>query len=138
MATFNGSGIASPQVLVDPTNLPWTTSTDLQAVLVDLGNPSSSGNIVEVTATSYSVLATDATVLVNQAASATVAITLIAGASHNTKRLQVKDKKGTASTFPITITRSGGDTIDGATTLVLDQDYAAVELVFNGTEWSIL
>jgi hypothetical protein len=96
-----------------------------------------SGDITEITGTSYSILVTDDTVLVNQASAAVVTLTLPTGASHNTKRVQIKDKKGTASSFNITVNRSGGDTIDGATSLLLDADRVGVELVFNGTEWSI-
>ena len=36
MATFNGSGISSPNVLVDPTGLTRITNTDLQSALAEL------------------------------------------------------------------------------------------------------
>lgn len=96
------------------------------------------GNITEVTATTYAILTTDDTVLVNQASAAAVTLTLPTGASHGSKRVQVKDKRGSATTYNITINTSGGETIDAGASLVLNQNYAAVDLVFNGTEWSIL
>lgn len=48
----------------------------------------------------------------------------------------VKDCDGDASTNPITITATGS-TIDGSASATINTDYGSLNLVFNGTEWSI-
>jgi hypothetical protein len=48
-----------------------------------------------------------------------------------------KDKAGTATASPITITPDGVQTIDGAASLSVNANYAAVSLVGSGTDWSI-
>ena len=48
----------------------------------------------------------------------------------------IKDGKGDASSNNITITPNAG-TIDGASNAVLATNYAAVMLIYNGTEWNI-
>jgi hypothetical protein len=51
----------------------------------------------------------------------------------------VKDGKGDAQTNNITIQAAeAGGTIDGATSYVINENYGAVLLVHNGTEWSVL
>jgi hypothetical protein len=94
--------------------------------------------IVEITGTSYTVLADDEVVLVNQSTDAPVTITLPAGASHNTGLVTIKDKRGTASTYNISIAADGAETVDGLNPFPIDLDYAARQLVFFGTEWSIV
>jgi hypothetical protein len=48
--------------------------------------------------------------------------------------IKVKDASGAAGTNHITITPASGD-IDGAATYVLSLNYAAVELISDGTNW---
>lgn len=48
----------------------------------------------------------------------------------------IKDCKGDASTNNITITPNAG-TIDGASTYVINTNYQATGVVYNGTEWSV-
>jgi hypothetical protein len=50
----------------------------------------------------------------------------------------VKDRTGSANTHNITLTTPGGTvTIDGSTTYVMNSNYAAVNLIFNGTNYEI-
>ena len=49
----------------------------------------------------------------------------------------IKDEGGNAGKNPITVATSGGATIDGASSIKLQSDYAAINLYYNGTEWSI-
>ena len=68
---------------------------------------------------------------------AAVAVTLPAGA--NGHSVIVKDATGAgASVNNITITPNGGDTIDGALTLVISTDKASYTLVKNGANWDIV
>lgn len=48
--------------------------------------------------------------------------------------LVIKDAKGDASTFNITITPSMGN-IDASATYVINTDYGSVRLVYTGTQW---
>ena len=49
----------------------------------------------------------------------------------------IKDERGGAGTDNITIDGNGAETIDGAATAVLSTNYGAVNVYYNGTEWSI-
>lgn len=48
----------------------------------------------------------------------------------------IKDTKGDAGTNPITIVDDAGKTFDGATQLLINTPYGAVQLMWTGTEWS--
>jgi hypothetical protein len=48
----------------------------------------------------------------------------------------IKDIKGDAGGYAITIVDPAGYLIDGQTSLVLNTPYAAATLVFNGNSWS--
>lgn len=48
----------------------------------------------------------------------------------------VKDAKGDAKTYPITIIDPNSHTIDGATQIVLNTNYAGATLVWNSVAWS--
>lgn len=50
----------------------------------------------------------------------------------------VKDIDGDAAINPITVTALGGTLIDGATGAVISAPYGALQLVFNGIDWSII
>jgi trimeric autotransporter adhesin len=49
----------------------------------------------------------------------------------------IKDGKGDAHTNNITLVPASG-TIDGASTFVMNTNYASKEVIYNGTEWSVL
>jgi hypothetical protein len=91
-----------------------------------------------VTDTTYTVGDTIDVVLVNQSSAAAVAITLPAGDDHHTGVVYIKDKRGSANTYNITITADGSETIDGAASAQISIDYGALKLFWQGTEWSIL
>jgi len=64
--------------------------------------------------------------------------TITLPASPTTSRsIIVKDGNGDAATYNITIS-GNGKTIDGAATFVLDRNFQAVEIVYNGTEWNAI
>lgn len=50
----------------------------------------------------------------------------------------VKDIDGDAATNIITITATGGALIDGAASANINTPFGAIQLVFNGIEWSIV
>lgn len=113
----------------------YVSTNAVVATYTQLTN-SGSGSAPTITSTAadpYAVLATDDYVLLTGTAQV---VDLIAGASHVTKVLTIKDKAGTAAASPITITPNGAETIDGAASLTIDANYAGITLVFAGTDWS--
>lgn len=85
--------------------------------------------------TPYTVLATDYFIGCDTS-SVAITINLIAAPS-NGMQLDIKDVVGSAATHNITISGNGKN-IDGASSIVLAQNYANVMLLYNGTEWSVL
>lgn len=85
----------------------------------------------------YSINATtDQIVIINKTVGSGTALTLpaspVAGMVY-----RIKDGKGDAATNNITITPAAG-TIDGGANLIINANYCAVDLVYNGTEWNIV
>ncbi len=78
----------------------------------------------------------DGTVFINKASGSPTTVTLYSspaiGATH-----VIKDARGDAGLNNITV-QSATSTIDGQANFVLRANYAAICLVFNGVEWSII
>jgi len=87
----------------------------------------------------YQVLNTDVIIQVDTELSA-VTVTLPAVADVKSGQIFIiKDEYGNASGFNITVTPTGvGVTIDDEATYVMNQDYEAVTLYFNGEDWSVI
>lgn len=54
------------------------------------------------------------------------------------KEIVIKDSKGDANINNITVEVSGGGTIDGKTSHIIDVEYEAITLIWNGSEWNII
>jgi hypothetical protein len=82
----------------------------------------------------YTSLTTDDLVLIDSSAARTINLEVApaSGISHI-----YKDNTGNAGTFNITIVPAAG-TIDGQANYVINSDYGAVELAYNGTQWNVL
>ncbi len=96
------------------------------------------GQVVNRTATavSYLVLATDYYIGVTSTA-ATRTITLLAAPTTN-QVFVVKDESGGAATNNITITVAGGVIlIDSAATYVIDTNFGAINLIWNGSQYYV-
>jgi len=85
--------------------------------------------------TNYTVSNSD-TVVFADASSANVTVTLPAATSMAGYRFYIKRIDGSAHT--VTISGTGGGTIDGMTSFTLDQQYTAIGVVSNGSAWYIL
>ena len=81
-------------------------------------------------------LNTDEVVVINKTALETTAVTLMA-APETGKLLHIKDGKGNATTYNITISGNGKN-IDGSATFIISGNYASVTIVYNGTQWNRL
>lgn len=94
------------------------------------------GGVTEVTVTSYTVLATDHTLTVDETAiGGNVTINLPAVATVGSG-FELTVKK-TGSTFSTTIEGDGTETIDGELNQLLSNENAAITIVSNSTGWDI-
>lgn len=93
-------------------------------------------NTTQVSSTPYIVLASDYFLSVTTSSGLT---TIKLPNSPITGRVFiVKDKTGTSTTYPITITTVNGTvTIDGSTTYYLNVAYKALQFVFDGTGYEV-
>ena len=92
-------------------------------------------NIATKTGTTYTISSTD-TVIIADATSNNVAITLPTASTVTGYRYYIKRKDNAAHT--VTISRSGSDTIDGATSQTLDVQYTSATVVSDGSNWYII
>lgn len=95
------------------------------------------GQVVNVTtpgAYPYTTLTTDYVIKVDT----TSARTIIPMASPVTgQTYRIKDANGAAATNNITITPSGKN-IDGAASLVININFGSADIVYTGTQWSVM
>jgi hypothetical protein len=89
---------------------------------------------VALPAGDYTVLKSD--VFVGATTSAARAITLPSSPQKG-ERHTIKDITGTAATNNITITPAAGN-IDGAANFVININFGAVTLLYNGTQWNVI
>lgn len=90
--------------------------------------------------TTYTATASDSYVAVTSATSAPFTITLPAASAYSAgQALTIADESGgITAAKAITITRAGSDTINGGTSMVMNQPYFAVTLVSNGVSlWQV-
>lgn len=87
-----------------------------------------------VTGATTTALATDYVLACNRAG--TIGVTLIASPSTG-RTYRIKDISGAAATNNITITPASGN-IDGAASYTINTNYGSVDLVYTGSQWSIL
>jgi hypothetical protein len=91
-----------------------------------------------VTKTSdYAATGQDHTILADSTNN-TVLITLPTAATLAGQEYLIKDWKGTANTHNITIATTSSQTIDGASTSVINTAYGKVRVVSDGANWSII
>lgn len=94
-------------------------------------------NIRVVTvAGAIAVVTTDYIIVQNKAAPAATIVNLPAGPNAGDTYV-IKDGKGNANVFNMTVTPAAG-TIDGAGTYVMNINYQANTFVYNGTEWNVI
>lgn len=104
------------------------------ANLTDINGFASVGVVAE--GTSYTAAA-PGVYYVNQSGTFTFTLPSPSNLSLNSF-IMVKDRDGIASTSAIVIVASGGAMIDGDSQVILNSDYQAVWLSWNGTNWSRL
>ena len=87
-------------------------------------------NYKKLTVSAYTIKVDDLFIDVN--VSQATALTLPANAPIGTNYI-IKDSSGNASSNNITISRQGGDSIEGSSTKVISTNYGLVKLIYDGT-----
>jgi hypothetical protein len=82
------------------------------------------------------VASDDYVITMNKTAGEITTITLPATPA-TSRSIIVKDGKGDAATYNITVD-GNGKTIDGDAAIVISENYAAIEIIYNGTEWNVI
>lgn len=95
------------------------------------------GTTVDDYASSPTLTDANQVVLVNSTA-AVRTVTLPTAVGREGRRFTIKDWKGTAATNSITVDADGTETIDGATTYVMNTNYESVTVVSDNAGWSII
>jgi len=83
----------------------------------------------------YTALATDVVIVVD-CSGGPVTVNLPAGSANRT--YTILDAGGDAATSNITIVPDGAETIEGGANLVLNTNFAAAQLIWDGTDWNVL
>jgi len=89
-----------------------------------------------VTTTPYSIVNNDDVIFVNVITGPAQIILPATGSDGSKKRsFYIKDYSGTSRTNPITITSSGGKTINGVAFAMLNGAYSHIQVIYDGTNW---
>ncbi len=92
-----------------------------------------------ITASTYTIDASGVDcLLLCDATSNAITITLPPVSGNDGRMLLIKDQKGKSVTHNITIQANGAETIDGANTQIINVAYGSINLACDGTTWSIL
>ena len=133
-----GSGGSIGQVKLANGYVPSNTNSLVSKAYVDEQGRTRGLSFV-TTGSSYNLLATDQIVEVNKTSGSATTIILLAGnASIIGKIFSFKDGKGDAATNTITLQRTGTDTIEGSTTLLINTNRGKVSIYWNGTQWNTI
>ena len=111
-----------------------TTNTAANTLKVSPTQAQFMTNYTNVAASPYNVVATDYYLSVNCSGGA-ITINLNNVAPGTNRLLIVKDRTGNAAVNNITLSSTGN--IDLAATFVMNSNYQAVQLLFNGTNWEV-
>lgn len=105
--------------------------------LVIRKSSSASANKIRVITAAGAVTITtaDYNVIVNKTSGAATVVNLPASPSAGDTYV-IKDGKGDANTNNLTVTPNTG-TIDGASTYVMNVNYQAITVLYNGTQWNL-
>ena len=92
---------------------------------------------IVTTGASYSINATTDQIIVVKKGTGSATTLNLPGSPVSGMVYYIKDGKGDAATNNITVLPAAG-TIEGSSELINNANYAAVTLVYNGSEWNII
>lgn len=93
-------------------------------------------NTTTVTTTPYTVIDTDEVILINVAGPASVVLPVIIPGKNTA--YYIKDTSGNALANPITITATGGATINGIGFALINGNFSHVQVLWDGTNWQTI
>lgn len=120
------------QTLINNTPVMSMTSTGVS--MAQVGPATSTGTPVTNAMSPYTVLSSDIVLMCATSGGAISVVLPTAGSSAN-RVVQVLDASGSASTNNITVSVSGGGTINGAATNVINSAYGSVTFISTGGVW---
>jgi hypothetical protein len=120
---------------VAPGQRDWVTVLhDLASAVETMGAAPLLSPVHEFATTPVAVLTSHRYILLRNSAPMTVNLPVgVAG-----QVFAIKDKGGNAGTWPITIVPNGAETIDSAATYAFNAAFKSIELVFSGSDWSVI
>lgn len=137
--SYLGLGPASSALVASGSANSFSTSPSMASIFTSVGLVDNGALVLNYTATSttpYVVAATD--YYVSMDSTGAIKTVHLPNAPTTHRMFVIKDQKGTAAAFNITVTTVGGAvTIDGATSQLLNANYQSINLVFNGTSYEI-
>ena len=150
--TNNGNGTYSLNIPTTSTGGGWTRTTGIVTTTVSSDNvgvatltPTSrltvSGSFAQALTTSAAatyILTDSDNVLLVDSTSGVRTRTLPTAIGIAGRQYIIKDWKGTAAAFNITVATTSSQTIDGVTTYVINSSYGAVIVESDGANWSIV
>jgi len=96
-------------------------------------------NVTTVNAATYDLLITDEILHVTYTGTGAVtSLTLPTAQVIAGRTIVIKDAGGNSATNNITIDTEGSETIDGAATFVIEEDYSSVSLYCDGSDWYVI
>lgn len=94
--------------------------------------------VTTVNSALYLVAGNDEIIMVDASCPATVVLPSSDESKGKSRVLYIKDYSGQAKTNPITVMSAGGKTIDGFSSVILDNVFAHVQVVYTGANWKII
>lgn len=102
--------------------------------------PREKNSVTTVNTSTYSIIATDETLLVDYSATGTCDITLTTAGSYDGRVITIKDSGNNCFLNNITVDTEGSQTIEGNNDAVLDNDGMSLTLQYraNDTDWKVI
>lgn len=95
-------------------------------------------NKIDITTTPYNILITDHLIAVNTSSLA-ITVTLPTASVNSVQVFYIMDATGNANTNSITVTCTGGDTINGNASITLNQSYHSITVCnVTSTSWNVV
>ncbi len=121
-----------PSTFIAPGSIESTTTLKSDGIFT-----TASGQVVKITtpgAYPYTTLTSDFVILVDSSAARTI---VPLGSPTTGQMYRIKDNVGSAALNNITITPSGKN-IDGSASVLIQNNYGSIDIVYNGTQWNVL
>ncbi len=120
-----------PSTFIAPGSIESTTTLKSDGIFT-----TASGQVVKITtpgAYPYTTLTSDFVILVDSSAARTI---VPLGSPTTGQMYRIKDNVGSAALNNITITPSGKN-IDGSASVLIQNNYGSIDIVYNGTQWNV-